>query len=81
MLPILRQTLENYAALDAPQSFSGPIVRGDVDTVEKHLRVLRAIPAAREVYAALAQTALLYLPTKKKHALKKVLGSKRDSLS
>src|SRR5262249_46036944 len=36
MLPILHQTLANYAALNAGDSFSGPIVRGDVDTVRQH---------------------------------------------
>ena len=73
MLPILRQTVNNYAALGASQSFSGPIARGDVETVRTHLKVLRAIPAAREVYIALAQSALRDLPTKNRQALQKML--------
>ena len=73
MLPILKQTLNNYAALGASQSFSGPIARGDVETVRTHLKVLRAIPAAREVYIALAQSALRDLPTKNRQALQKML--------
>ena len=40
MLPILRQTLANYARLGAPGAFSGPIARGDLATVVKHLSVL-----------------------------------------
>jgi predicted short-subunit dehydrogenase-like oxidoreductase (DUF2520 family) len=47
MIPILRQTLANYAAFGAAGAFSGPLVRGDVDTVKEHLRVLRGSPAAR----------------------------------
>jgi predicted short-subunit dehydrogenase-like oxidoreductase (DUF2520 family) len=74
MLPILRQTLLNYAALGAAAGFSGPIIRGDMETVRKHLRVLRRAPAAREVYLALARAALRYLPVKNKSALKAVLG-------
>ena len=74
MLPILRQTLLNYAALGAAAGFSGPIIRGDVGTVRKHLRVLRSAPAAREVYLALARAALRYLPAKNKSRLKTVLG-------
>jgi predicted short-subunit dehydrogenase-like oxidoreductase (DUF2520 family) len=74
MLPILCQTLSNYAAFGAPAGFSGPIIRGDVETVRKHLRVLRRAPAAREVYLALARAALRYLPAKNKGALKTVLG-------
>jgi predicted short-subunit dehydrogenase-like oxidoreductase (DUF2520 family) len=76
MIPILRQTLANYAALGAPGSFSGPIVRGDVDTVKRHLRVLRKISPAHEVYTTLARAAVEYLPAKKKHALKRVLRSR-----
>jgi predicted short-subunit dehydrogenase-like oxidoreductase (DUF2520 family) len=73
MLPILRQTLANYAALGAPGSFSGPIARGDVETVRAHLKALRVVPKAREVYLALAQAALLDLPAKNRVALKKLL--------
>jgi predicted short-subunit dehydrogenase-like oxidoreductase (DUF2520 family) len=73
MIPILLQTLANYAAFDAGDAFSGPIVRGDVDTVKRHMRVLRGMPAAREVYSALARSALLYLPAKNKNALKRLL--------
>jgi len=73
VLPILRQTLANYAALGAAESFSGPIARGDVETVRKHLRVLRAIPGTREVYIALARAALRDLPAKNRAALEKIL--------
>ena len=76
MLPILRQTLSNYAALGAAAGFSGPIIRGDIETVCKHLRVLRNARAAREVYLALARAALRYLPAKNKKALKTVLSCK-----
>jgi predicted short-subunit dehydrogenase-like oxidoreductase (DUF2520 family) len=75
MLPILRQTLANYARLGAAGSFSGPIARGDVDTVNKHLKVLRGVPEAREVYLALARSALRRLPTKNRAALEKILES------
>ena len=76
MIPILRQTLANYAAFGAAGGFSGPIVRGDVDTVKRHLRVLRGTPAA-EVYSALARAALQYLPVKNKKSLKRILDSSR----
>lgn len=78
MIPILLQTLANYVALDAAGAFSGPIVRGDVDTVKRHLRVLRGTPAARGVYAALARAALQYLPAKNQNALRRLLDSQPD---
>ena len=78
MMPILLQTLANYAAFDAAGAFSGPIVRGDVDTVKRHLRVLRKVPAARKVYSALAGAALQYLPAKHKRELKQLLDSESE---
>jgi predicted short-subunit dehydrogenase-like oxidoreductase (DUF2520 family) len=77
MIPILLQTLANYAAFGADGAFSGPIIRGDVDTVKRHLRVLRAAPA-REVYSALARAALRYLPVKNKSTIKRMLDASRD---
>jgi len=74
MLPILQQTLSNYMKLGAADSFSGPIVRGDVEIVKRHLRVLREIPAATEVYLALAKAALRYLPAKNRRLLQDVLN-------
>ncbi len=73
MLPILKQTLANYGKLGAPDSFSGPIIRGDVETVKKHLKALRTIPEVREVYLALARVALEELPAKNRAAMEKIL--------
>ena len=78
MQPILRQTLANYARLGAAAAFSGPIARGDVATVRKHLKVLLEVPEAREIYVALARAALRDLPAKNRRALKKMF---RDSSS
>ena len=75
MAPILRQTIENYVAFGARRGFSGPIIRGDVETVKKHLRVLREQPAARDVYLALVRAALEFLPAKNTAALRRALRS------
>ena len=77
MIPILQQTVANYAAFGAAGAFSGPIVRGDVDTVKRHLHVLRGVPAAREVYLGLARAVLQYLPVKNKSSLKRLLDSRQ----
>lgn len=73
VLSILRQTLAHYAAFGAADGFSGPLVRGDVEIVKKHLQSLRKSPPAREVYVALARAALSYLPVRNRRALQKVL--------
>jgi predicted short-subunit dehydrogenase-like oxidoreductase (DUF2520 family) len=79
MLPILQQTLRNYGALGPADAFSGPLVRGDVATIRRHLRALARLPAARDVYLALGRSALLTLPVRKRSELKAALqsGSRR----
>lgn len=78
MIPILLQTLANYASFGPAGAFSGPIVRGDVETVRKHLQVLRRSPAAHDAYVALARAALQYLPVKNRSPLKKLLADRGD---
>jgi len=72
-LPIITQTFANYSRLGPAKSFSGPLIRGDAETVRKHLEVLRKRPAARNVYIALAKVALRALPVKNRHELKRLL--------
>lgn len=72
-LPIIRQTLENYCHLGPQHSFSGPFIRGDAETVAKHLALLKKRPTTRAVYAALAQAALAGLPMKNKAKLRRLL--------
>ena len=86
MFPLLSQTLRNYLEQDAGSAFSGPLARGDVATVRKHLDELKKAPEAREVYVALAKAALKRLPVKNRKALGAELrragwiGSMKDSM-
>lgn len=73
MAPILRQTLENYLRHGAAAAFTGPLVRGDVGTVKRHLSVLKAVPDAREVYVALVRSAMRNLPVARKAEIAKLL--------
>jgi predicted short-subunit dehydrogenase-like oxidoreductase (DUF2520 family) len=73
MLPILKQTLANYEKLGAAAAFSGPIVRGDDDTIQRHLSSLRGVN--RDVYVSLVRGALAYLPAKNRAAIDKALQS------
>ncbi len=70
MVPLLWQTLHNYLKHDAAAAFSGPLVRGDVATVRKHLQELARLPEARQVYVALARAALENLPVKNRKEMK-----------
>jgi predicted short-subunit dehydrogenase-like oxidoreductase (DUF2520 family) len=75
MLPLLQQTLRNYLKRDAASAFSGPLVRGDVATLRKHLAGLKKVPEAREVYVALAKAAVKHLPVKNRSELERALKS------
>jgi predicted short-subunit dehydrogenase-like oxidoreductase (DUF2520 family) len=55
MAPIVRQTVDNYFRLGPAEAFSGPLARGDLKIVRRHLRALKSVPGARAVYTALAK--------------------------
>ncbi|HEY4052564.1 MAG TPA: Rossmann-like and DUF2520 domain-containing protein [Terriglobales bacterium] len=74
MMPILNQTLANYAKLGPAASFSGPIVRGDAETIARHLAVLAKVPEVKRVYVGLALAAIRYLPTENVQAIQKALS-------
>ena len=74
MGPILQQTFKNYVERGAAAAFSGPIKRGDLETVRRHLRELRRVPGASEVYRALVKSAVRDLPAARKKELIRMLG-------
>ena len=65
MEPIVHQTIDNCFRTSPQQAFSGPVRRGDVETIRKHLEVLRLQPDSLEVYRALVKIALRNLPSAK----------------
>jgi predicted short-subunit dehydrogenase-like oxidoreductase (DUF2520 family) len=78
LIPLVQGTLQNVKNLGLEKALTGPILRGDVATVRKHLEALRGDPGAREVYAALGKQLLLLagksgLPAGRVRALKRLL--------
>ncbi|HEV2022310.1 MAG TPA: Rossmann-like and DUF2520 domain-containing protein [Terriglobales bacterium] len=73
MLPIVKKTFSNYLEASAGKAFSGPLARGDVSTIRRHLKALKAVPGAREIYVALARSALRNLPARNRRAVAQVL--------
>jgi predicted short-subunit dehydrogenase-like oxidoreductase (DUF2520 family) len=71
--PLLRQTIDNYLEHGAAAALSGPLARGDVATVRRHLSALRKVPEAREAYLSLLRVAVKSLPVKNRGELKKHL--------
>lgn len=59
LLALARGTLDSAAKDGTVQSFAGPISRGDVGTIERHLAALGALPPeTRALYRALAERAI-----------------------
>lgn len=55
-LPLWRGAITNVEALGAAEALTGPVRRGDVKTIRRHLTLLRG--AEREAYVALSKEAL-----------------------
>ncbi len=72
MHPILRRTINNYLAHGPAAAFSGPIQRGDLETIRLHLRSLNRVPGALDVYRALAHSGLLSLPVAHRRAIEEL---------
>ena len=74
--PIARATLDNFFHNGPAKSFSGPIARGDVETIRLHLRALKPHPMLASVYRSLALYALEALPSPGTRALRASLRRK-----
>jgi predicted short-subunit dehydrogenase-like oxidoreductase (DUF2520 family) len=74
--PIARATLDNFFRSGPAKSFSGPIARGDVETIRLHLQALKPHPMLASVYRSLALYALEILPSPGRKALQALLRRK-----
>jgi predicted short-subunit dehydrogenase-like oxidoreductase (DUF2520 family) len=72
MEPIVLRTVQNVLRNGAGKSFSGPLARGDVRTVESHLESLGNSPELF-VYRALMEYATKMLPVKRCDEMQKLL--------
>jgi predicted short-subunit dehydrogenase-like oxidoreductase (DUF2520 family) len=72
MRPIVRRTVDNYLANGGQKAFSGPLVRGDLETIRRHLASLHG--QALDVYVALARVAIRKLKVKNAQKMKQLLG-------
>jgi predicted short-subunit dehydrogenase-like oxidoreductase (DUF2520 family) len=76
LLPLAQGALANVAERGAKQGLTGPIRRGDVATVERHLAALAVRPPTQELYRALGRATVSLVET-----LDGAEGPPRDSLT
>ena len=55
LAPLVRATAENVTTLGPEAALTGPIARGDVETVRRHVEALATHPPAAELYRALGR--------------------------
>jgi len=62
LLPLTRQTLDNFERVGPHAAWTGPLARGDYSTLEGHVAALWELPPAYlEVYEALSRQAIAVL--------------------
>jgi predicted short-subunit dehydrogenase-like oxidoreductase (DUF2520 family) len=56
--PLVEGTLHNVNKIDILSALTGPVARGDLTTIKKHLAELNKFPSSRQIYLDLAKQAL-----------------------
>lgn len=85
LLPLLQGTLQNVKSLGLEKALTGPILRGDVETVRRHLEALEGAPGDQEIYAVLGKRILHLasqrgLPPGRVKTLRRLLEGRRPLL-
>jgi predicted short-subunit dehydrogenase-like oxidoreductase (DUF2520 family) len=65
--PIIIATLQNIESKGPLMSLSGPIVRGDSETLEGHIDALKNMKLHKQIYKALSLVALDMVKERKIH--------------
>ena len=66
LLPLVQGTLHNVKKFNIGSSLTGPVIRGDRPSIEKHLESLQKYPLYHEIYVDLAHHALEIAKKEKK---------------
>ncbi|WP_051343949.1 DUF2520 domain-containing protein [Alicyclobacillus herbarius] len=57
-LPLMQGTLQNLRRQGLPGALTGPVERGDVETIKRHLKALADLPDALAAYTALGRATI-----------------------
>ncbi|NOR52514.1 MAG: DUF2520 domain-containing protein [Candidatus Aminicenantes bacterium] len=72
LLPLVKGTLHNVKKFNTSASLTGPVVRGDQKSIQKHLDALENLPSYYETYKKLSIQALEIAEKEKKLTQKKI---------
>lgn len=82
LFPLVQGTLQNVKNFNTHSALTGPILRGDEKSIQKHLMALRKLPLQEKLYRELGTYMLQIvegekkLPSKKIRAMRALLGGK-----
>lgn len=71
-------TFTNWQRAGPAEGFSGPISRGDIETIRMHLTSLAGMPELDAIYRSLSIYAATRLPAKRRAELRKALKAGRE---
>src|SRR5581483_415838 len=55
LLPLMQGALDNLRQTSVPRALTGPVSRGDIGTVERHLAALASAPELMDVYRSMTR--------------------------
>uniref|UniRef100_A0A7C4XES6 DUF2520 domain-containing protein n=1 Tax=candidate division WOR-3 bacterium TaxID=2052148 RepID=A0A7C4XES6_UNCW3 len=73
ILPIMEQTIQNIKELGLEDALSGPIVRGDIETLKKHISLIKKDKKFLNVYRILSEYLIASAPYQKRSKIKRIL--------
>jgi predicted short-subunit dehydrogenase-like oxidoreductase (DUF2520 family) len=75
LLPLTRQTLDNFERVGPAAAWTGPLARGDLSTIKRHVQALADFqPEYREAYEALSRLSASVLAAEPAAVLKQLEG-------
>lgn len=85
LMPLVQGTLQGVKKFGLGKALTGPVARGDVGTVRRHLEALASRPLHDEIYRALGLAAVRLLeqgkaPPRRLKALRRLLEDRRPPL-
>jgi len=73
IFPMIVETISNVKEYGVKNGLSGPMVRGDIKSIKKHMIILKKDPKFCDIYCALSRIIVKYAPAKKQKLLKRIL--------
>ncbi len=74
ILPLMMDTIVNIREYGIKGGLSGPMVRGDIESIKQHLAILRNEQIIRNLYCSLSQIIIKYAPINKRRKLRQLLN-------